>query len=72
MNNATLLSNIIFHVRLSKHFTNGKEALQYQCETKLGLAGFTQDPVVSAPHWQMLSSFYSGLNHRIAGFSSFY
>jgi len=72
MNNATSLSNIIFHPRLSKHFTNVKEALQYQRETKLGLAGFTQDAVVSTPHWQMLSSFYSGLNHGIEGSSSFY
>lgn len=72
MNNATLLSNIIFHPKLSKRFANVKEALQYQRETKLGLAGFTQDAVVSAPRWQMLSSFYSGLNHRIAGSSSFY
>lgn len=37
MNNAALLSNIIFQPRLSKHCTNGKEALQYQRETKLGL-----------------------------------
>lgn len=72
MNQCCLLSNIIFHLRLPKHFTNVKEALQYQRETKPGLADFTQDAAVSAPHWQMLSSFYSGLNHGIARSSSFY
>lgn len=65
MNNATLLCNIIFRSRISKHFPNVKEALQYQCDTRLGLAGFTQDAAVSAPYWQVLLYFYSGLNNEL-------
>lgn len=65
MNNVTLLCNIIFHRRISKHFPNVKEVLQYWCDTKLRLAGFTQDAVVSAPHWQVLLYFYSSLNNEL-------
>lgn len=72
MNNATLLSDTTFHPRISQEFRNVKQALQYPCETKLGLPGFTQVAAESVPCWQMLSSFYNNLNHGMAGSLGFY